>query len=79
MQNNLWIKQMNELAGRDPEHMELLARVEALEPEYKRIKAALPPADQEILDDYIAACEELEYHRIFPAYQLGKQHGRLER
>lgn len=75
MENN-WINEINELLKDDPVHAELLARVEKLEPEYLRICRMLSEEDREVLSDYIAACEELDYHRIFPAYRLGRTHGR---
>ena len=72
-------KQINEginaLLENDSVHQELLDRVNALEPDYLRILSQLPKADQELLSDYIAACEELDYHRIYPAYRLGVFHG----
>lgn len=77
MTNNDLIHQINDLLENDPVHKELLARVQSLEPDYLRISRTLSPEDQELLSDYIAACEELDFHRIYPAYQLGKHYGEM--
>lgn len=79
MENTEWVRKMNDMLKDDPVHRELLARVEKLEPEYLRICATLSEADQELLSDYIGACEEVDYYRIYPAYQLGRQHGKANR
>ena len=52
---------------------ECKARMEELEPAYQAIRGMLTPEQQELLDDYIAACEELEYSHIYVAYQLGRE------
>ena len=69
-----WIKEMQALAKADPWYQECLAEVERREPEFQRIREKLTDEEQEALDLYIAACEELQYSCIYPAYELGKRH-----
>ena len=56
--DKMW-RELNRRKMLDPEYQECLERVNALEPEYLRIRDALTPEDRETLEDYIAACEEL--------------------
>lgn len=58
-----------------PWHRECSRRVSQLEAAFTRIRGALPSEDQEILDWYISACEELEYSCVFAAYAMGREHG----
>lgn len=59
----------------DPWHRECLAEVERLEPMFLQIRDSLSPSDQESLDSYIAACEQLRSNFIYPAYEVGRRHG----
>ena len=70
---------INGLLARDKEFQELYNKVEQYEPEHQRILAALSPEDRELLELYIAACEEAQYYRIYPAYRLGRLAGGSER
>lgn len=58
-----WESTLTELARVDPWYQQLLAQCAAAEPEFLRIREALPPEDQEKLDEYISLCEELG-HRM---------------
>ena len=59
----------------DPEYRECQARIEALEPEYLRIRDTLAPEDREILDSYIGACEAAGDLLTALAWKLGKTAG----
>ena len=43
-------------------------------PAYAQALETLTPQQREAVEDYIAACEELEYARIFVAYTIGREH-----
>lgn len=59
----------------DLHYQELLLRCTELESDYIQIKCSLSEENQDKLDLYIAACEELEYRRTVLAYALGTQDG----
>ncbi len=61
------------LTQADPLYRQLLSACEALTPDYRRILHGLPQADRELLETYIALCEELEYRRSCLAAMLPKQ------
>ena len=42
-------------------------------PAYAQALETLTPQQREAVEDYIAACEELEYSRSFVAYALGRE------
>lgn len=69
----LWIQELPSLAKADPYCQECLAEVERRTPEFQRIRDKLTEEEQEVLDLYIAACEEHQYSFIYPAYELGKR------
>lgn len=56
-------RQLAELVRRDPFFQELLSECENRSQDFHRIKNLLSAEDQELLDLYIAVCEELEYRR----------------
>lgn len=59
----------------DTFYQELLHLCKDAEPEYLRIRDALPEHDQELLDQYISTCEEMEYRRTVLAYAIGTRDG----
>ena len=59
----------------DPWHRECLAETARWEPQFLKIRDSLSPEDQEALDFYIAACEQLRSSFIYPAYEVGRGHG----
>ena len=56
----------------DPEYHEIMEQVSRYEPAYLRILQNLSPEDRDALELYIGACEDAQYHRIYPAYRLGQ-------
>lgn len=61
-------QQLLALVRADSFYQQLLRECIALEPQYQTIKATLPENQQEILDQYISLCEELEYRRTTLAF-----------
>ena len=57
----------------DPWYQQCLREVQALEADFLEVRAALAPAQQDTLDRYIAACEELEHALTQLAYLLGRE------
>lgn len=56
----------------DREFQQIMDQVARYEPDYRRILAGLSPRDREVLELYVAACEDAQYHRVYPAYRLGR-------
>lgn len=65
------------IAKEDHLYCELLDRCSVLSADYHRIRCSLSDEDQDLLEMYISACEELEYQRACIAYILGTQDGLL--
>ena len=59
--------------GGDAWYQQCLQEVRELEAEFLQVRADLTPAQQETLDRYIAACEELEHALAQLAYRLGRE------
>lgn len=66
--------QVQEILDHDPEFNQLLAQLEQAEIEYRRVMDTLPPEDQEIIENYIALCEDVEYQKTHTAYRCGRMH-----
>ena len=62
-----------DLAKQDADYQQLLGRCEELSPEYLRILHSLSPEQQQILEEYISCCEEMEYRLAQLAYDFGKR------
>ena len=56
------------------DYRECLQKLEALEPEFVKLRDLLDEASQSILDNYIALCEEMDDIMCAVAYELGTQH-----
>lgn len=54
----------------DMEYRRLLAECQELEDAYTQIKDNLSEEDRELLERYIALCEELEYRRTCLAMEM---------
>lgn len=77
--HNDWRMEMLALARIDPWHAACAEALRRAEPLFLAIQASLPEDQQEALDQYISACEELQYSLIFSAYEVGKRHGLAQR
>ena len=54
-------EKLMELAKEDPHYQACLEEVKRLEPVYLALRDALPQMQKKIMEDYISACEELDY------------------
>ena len=66
--------QVNAFLQIDPDYKELLEQTEAAEAKYDKVMKKLSPADQEIVEEYIALCEDLEHQRTIAAWYCGIFH-----
>lgn len=63
-------KRLYALARHDLWHKQCLSEVENREADFERIRSALSETDQEALDLYISACEELEHSLTLIALRM---------
>ena len=70
MQKEEFVQVLQTRAIADPYYNTLLAKVRALEPEFLAVRDTLSREQQETLDRYISACEELEYSLCLIAYGM---------
>ena len=59
-------------ARQDKIYLELLREYKILEQEYRKLMEKMSKTEQEIVDSYIASCEELEFRLTQIAYQVGR-------
>lgn len=78
MEEYPWLEALNRMEQNDPWRQECLARVKDLTADYEEACAVLTVQQRQVVEDYIAACEELEHASIFLAYSLGKKHRCLQ-
>ena len=72
-----WEEKLTQMASVDPWYQQLLKECEEAEPEFLRIRASLPEADQETLDRYISLCEELG-HRMTSLARLIRDEKKMD-
>ena len=60
-------------AKQDEIYLELLAENRILEQEYVKLMERMGESEQEIVDSYIASCENLEFRLTQIAYQVGRR------
>ena len=77
MDTKVLLEEINKLLEHDAEYQQIKAQIEKHEPAYLRILAQLSQEDRESLELYIAFCEDAQYHRIYPAYHIGR-HQQIE-
>ncbi|MGM9588822.1 MAG: hypothetical protein ACI3V0_01455 [Faecousia sp.] len=58
------------MVSADDVYQELLHACLTLEPEFLRIRASLSCQEQDILERYLALCEELDYRRLMLALAI---------
>ena len=68
-----WLENLMERAAADPWYQECLADLNAREPAFLAIRSALPEAQRDALDAYIAACEELDFSILQVACAPGRE------
>ena len=66
------IYRLADMVKSDADYQELLEKCRSLETDYLRITDGLPEGDRELLDTYIAACEDMQYRMTQLAYLLGQ-------
>ena len=59
------------------EYQQAFQSLQRVEKEYMAFLETLPADQKELLERYIAACEEMDEALVLAAYQLGLQHARL--
>ena len=76
----MWNSEISRRAAASAEgdafYQELLQECEEKEAVYKKITAILPEERRELIEGYIAICEDLEYRMTQLAYELGLGDGR---
>lgn len=75
MEEKSWQEMLDGMCREDRWYQQWLERAKELEPAYEQIREKLPEEQNQILDQYIMACEEMDYVRQLLAYQLGRNHG----
>ena len=73
-----FLEELNSRIQNDPWHQECINEVQKRTAAYEALRNTLNPQQQEDLDLYIAACEELEHSAVFAAYQIGREHRMAE-
>ena len=59
-------------AKQDKIYLELQAENRVLEQEYVKLMERMGKLEREIVDSYIASCEDLEFRMLQIAYQVGR-------
>lgn len=76
MEEYPWLEELNRMEKEDPWRRECLARVIERTAAYEQAVQALTREQRQAVEDYIAACEELEHASVFLAYGLGGENCR---
>ena len=61
MKHTDWLKELMTRARVDPEYQSSLREVKRLEPEFQALRDSLSRNQQDILEDYLSACEEMDH------------------
>ena len=61
MEKTAWLMELTEKAKHDPCYQQCLTEVRELEPMFLKIRSSLSELQQQALDAYIGACEELDH------------------
>ena len=75
MEEKQWIKELTEMAKFDPEYQQYLAQARLLEPEFLSIRDSLPENQRELLDTYLAACEQMDHFQLCLAWSVAWDRG----
>ena len=71
-QENLW-EEIMKSAMQDPEFQWVQSKVRNTEKDYLEVCKSLTPEQKLMIEDYIAACEQMGDHLAIAAYHLGKR------
>ena len=69
--NELW-NYLIPMMEQDPDYQQALQKMKEIEPKYLALLETMTAENQEILEQYIAACEDMDDPLIFLAYQIGR-------
>jgi hypothetical protein len=67
--------QVNAILGCDADFQNLSKQLVFAEKQYRTVIEKLSPIELEIIENYIALCEEVEYQKTRTAYYCGKRNG----
>jgi len=68
-----WFSRIIEKTKTDFRYQECYQALQKTEEEFLQIRDALPPEQREQLNNYISACEEMDYIMLRLAYLVGKE------
>ena len=69
--NELW-NYLIPMMEQDPDYQQALQKMKEIEPKYLALLETMTAENQEILEQYITACENMDDPLIFLAYQIGR-------
>lgn len=69
--NDYVLPELAKLAQQDENYQRMLMENQKLETSYCDVIDSLSDSDREMIDEYIASCENLEYRLTQLAYELG--------
>ena len=67
--------QVNALLVSDEDFQKLTQRLTAAGELYRALLRTLSPQNREVIETYLALCEEAEYQKTVAAYYCGKRNG----
>ena len=67
--------QVNALLVSDEDFQKLTQRLTAAGQLYRTLLRTLSPQDREVIETYLALCEDAEYQKTVAAYYCGKRNG----
>jgi len=71
----IWEKDLFRRVELDAQYQQQLEEVKKTETEFLKIRHTMPQTHQEILDNYLSACEELDHILTARAYAFGRETG----
>ena len=69
------MQQVNALLVSDEDFQKLTQRLTAAGELYRALLRTLSPQNREVIETYLALCEEAEYQKTVAAYYCGKRNG----
>ena len=72
MEQTEWMEYLMERAKMDTQYQSCLEEVNRLEPAFLALRDSLSREHQQILDDYLSACEEMDHALLPLAMEAGQ-------
>ena len=69
---NIGADQVEAILKNDKDYQQMLVELEQAEEKYLNVVAKLSAEEREIVEDYIALCEDVEYQKTHTAYKVGR-------